>query len=55
MTRSTDGQDVLEQNVSTLLETGGEPPKMSDVARTRIRAELLHKHGVVTAARTRAS
>ena len=43
MTRSTD-PDVLEQNVTTLLESGGETPKLTDIARARIRAELVAKH-----------
>ena len=42
---STEPNDVLEQNVSTLLETGGEAPKMSDIARARIKNELVAKHG----------
>lgn len=41
---STEDQDVLEQNVSSLLETGGEAPRMSDIARARIRARLVEKH-----------
>jgi ferric-dicitrate binding protein FerR (iron transport regulator) len=40
-------KDVLEQNVETLIESGGEPPRISDSARTRIRAELVHKFGVI--------
>ena len=38
-------QDVLEKNVSSLLETGGDPPRISDAARARIRAELVTKFG----------
>ncbi|HEU0034386.1 MAG TPA: VIT domain-containing protein [Kofleriaceae bacterium] len=34
---------VLEHNVSTLLEAGGEPPRIADAARTRIRAQLVDK------------
>ena len=34
-------KDVLEQNVETLIETGGEPPRIGDAARARIRAELV--------------
>ena len=45
-------KDVLEQNVETLIETGGEPPRISDAARTRIRAELVHEFGVVAARRS---
>ncbi len=37
--------DVLEHNVSSLLEGGGEPPRMSDAARVRIREALLANHG----------
>jgi hypothetical protein len=47
-------QDVLEQNVSSLLETGGEPPRISDAARARIRGELVTKFGVAEVPRTRA-
>ncbi|HEY5923050.1 MAG TPA: VIT domain-containing protein [Kofleriaceae bacterium] len=54
MTRRNDGPDVLEQNVTTLLETGGEPPMISEGARARIRDELLVKHGRVATAKTRA-
>jgi tetratricopeptide (TPR) repeat protein len=53
MTRSPTNHDVLERNVETLLETGGEPPKMSDAARARIRAELVARHGVERRARLR--
>jgi tetratricopeptide (TPR) repeat protein len=42
---TTDKHDVLEHNVSTLLETGGERPQISDAARTRIRAALVAQHG----------
>lgn len=42
--------DVLEQNVSTLLETGGEAPRLSPVARERIKANLLARHGVAATA-----
>jgi tetratricopeptide (TPR) repeat protein len=45
MTRSTDKPDVLEQNVTTLLESGGEAPAITDIARARIRTELIAKHG----------
>jgi tetratricopeptide (TPR) repeat protein len=37
--------DVLEQNVSTLLESGGERPQIADTARARILAELVARHG----------
>ena len=52
MTKSHD-HDVLEQNVSTLLETGGEPPKLSDTARARIRTELVARHGIAAEAKSR--
>ena len=42
---STDHKDVLEQNVSTLLESGGESPKLNDIAKARIRAKLISAHG----------
>ena len=42
---STDHKDILEQNVSTLLETGGESPKLNDLAKARIRAKLISAHG----------
>jgi tetratricopeptide (TPR) repeat protein len=38
--------DMLERNVSTLLETGGETPRIADTARARIRAQLIAKHGL---------
>ncbi len=38
--------DVLEHNVSSLLEGGGAPPRMSDAARVRIREALLANHAV---------
>jgi hypothetical protein len=47
---TTDNHDVLEHNVSTLLETGGERPQISQAARARIRAELVGRYG---AARSR--
>lgn len=37
-------KDVLEQNVQTLLEAGGEPPRMTDIAKARIRAKLIAAH-----------
>ena len=52
MTKTPDDQ-VLERNVSTLLESGGETPRISEGARMRIRAELQHTHGVVGAARSK--
>jgi hypothetical protein len=45
-------KDVLEKNVETLIEAGGEPPRISDGARARIRAELVHRFGVVEAPRS---
>ncbi len=41
--------DVLEHNVSSLLEGGGEPPQMSDAARVRIREALLSNHAAAAA------
>ena len=38
--------DVLECNVSTLLETGGARPQIAPGARARIRAALVAAHGV---------
>ena len=43
MTKPSD--DVLEQNVATLLEAGGEPPTLDHDARARIRARLIARHG----------
>jgi tetratricopeptide (TPR) repeat protein len=51
-TQPTDKHDVLEQNVSTLLETGGERPQIDPAARARIRAALIARHGVTRAARS---
>ncbi len=42
---STDNKDILEQNVSTLLESGGEAPKLDDIAKARIRSKLVATHG----------
>ena len=39
-------KDVLERNVSTLIESGGEPPHMSPEARARIKDELVAKFAV---------
>ncbi len=50
---SNETKDVLEQNVGTLIESGGEAPKLADAARTRIRAELVAKFGAPLGARTR--
>ena len=44
--------EVLERNVSTLLGSGGEPPRIADTTRARIKAELVDKFGV-TPARSR--
>ncbi len=52
MTTDPKSNDVLEQNVSSLLESGGEPPRMEDAARTRIREALLAKHATVATAPT---
>ncbi len=53
MTRRTDRSDVLEQNVSTLLESGGEAPKLDAGSRARIRTELIARHGVAERVKTR--
>ncbi len=37
-------EDVLERNVGTLLEAGGEAPRIADGARARIRAHLLAEY-----------
>ena len=50
--KSTKGDDVLEQNVSTLLESGGEAPKLTDIARARMRTALIAKHGDAAASKT---
>ncbi|HEY4059181.1 MAG TPA: VIT domain-containing protein [Kofleriaceae bacterium] len=44
----SDEKDILEQNVETLLESGGEPPKMNDMARARLRAKLIEANTVAT-------
>ncbi len=49
--QSTKSDDVLEQNVSTLLESGGEAPKLTDIARARMRSALIAKHGVEVASK----
>jgi tetratricopeptide (TPR) repeat protein len=53
MNSEHDHPDVLERNVTTLLETGGEPPRIADGARARIRAELVAKYGAEARGRTR--
>ncbi len=45
---TTEPKDVLEQNVTTLLETGGEAPKLDDLAKARIRAKLVTAHASAT-------
>ncbi|MGE5183036.1 MAG: VIT domain-containing protein, partial [Acidobacteriota bacterium] len=45
-------KDVLEHNVSSLLETGGEPPRIADGARARIRTSLVAQFGVDHAPRS---
>ena len=40
-----DENEMLERNVSTLLEAGGETPRLADGARARIRLALVAKHG----------
>ncbi|HEY1553530.1 MAG TPA: VIT domain-containing protein [Kofleriaceae bacterium] len=44
-----ESRDVLEENVSSLLETGGEAPRIADGARARIREALVAKLGVAAA------
>jgi ferric-dicitrate binding protein FerR (iron transport regulator) len=51
--KSDDTNNVLERNVSTLLEAGGEAPKLADAARARIRAQLVEKHAIDEAAGSR--
>lgn len=43
---TNDERDVLEDNVSTLLEQGGPRPQIAPAAKARIRAELIARHGV---------
>jgi len=50
----TRDDDVLERNVSSLLEAGGEPPMLDPSARARIRAELIARHGAPERAPTSA-
>ena len=45
-------KDVLEKNVETLIESGGEPPRMDQVTRVKMRAELVHRFGAVPAPRS---
>ena len=52
MTRTTKDDGVLERNVETLLETGGEAPKITDAGRSRIRAHLIARHGKDAPARS---
>ena len=52
-TKPTPTGDVLEQNVSTLLESGGEAPKLTAEARTRMRAHLIARHGAEAPATSR--
>jgi Vault protein inter-alpha-trypsin domain/von Willebrand factor type A domain/FecR protein len=47
-----DQDGVLERNVTTLLETGGEPPRIADTARARSRAHLVEKHGAAARRRS---
>ena len=42
-------KDVLAQNVSDLIESGGEAPKIAGAARTRIREGLVAKFAVARA------
>ena len=52
MTTNSHDDGVLERNVETLLESGGEPPVMTDIARARIRSALIARHGVDAAKRS---
>jgi len=45
--------DVLEQNVSHLIESGGEAPRLDDAARLRIRDGLVAKFAVAPAPRAK--
>ncbi|MBA3462722.1 MAG: FecR domain-containing protein, partial [Deltaproteobacteria bacterium] len=53
MTTDNTTKDVLEQNVETLIESGGEAPKLNDLAKARIRAKLVAAHGADVPARKR--
>ena len=53
MTTDNTTKDVLEQNVETLIESGGEAPKLNDIAKARIRARLVAAHGADVPARKR--
>ena len=54
MSKKSDDNKMLERNVSTLLEAGGEAPRITDGARSRIRGHLMEKHAVEpTKSRTR--
>ncbi|HEY4175910.1 MAG TPA: VIT domain-containing protein [Kofleriaceae bacterium] len=44
----SDDKDILEKNVESLLESGGEAPKMNDMARARLRAKLVTAHATAT-------
>ena len=57
MTRTPDPDatrdgSILDRNVETLLETGGDPPHIGADARRRIRAELIHRHAAALPARS---
>ncbi len=41
---NTQEDDVLEKNVETLLDTGGDAPRLADLSRARIRAALVAQH-----------
>ncbi|HEY0253246.1 MAG TPA: VIT domain-containing protein, partial [Kofleriaceae bacterium] len=43
---NNDDKDILERNVSTLLESGGDAPKLNDLSRARMREALVAKFGV---------
>ncbi|MBV8762227.1 MAG: FecR domain-containing protein [Deltaproteobacteria bacterium] len=46
-------KDVLEKNVETLIESGGEPPRMDQATRAKMRAELVHRFGEAPVPRPR--
>nr|HPH68691.1 VIT domain-containing protein [Kofleriaceae bacterium] len=44
---SNETDDVLEQNITSLLSNAKTPPQMSAIGRARVRAALLAKHGTL--------
>ena len=45
-------KDILEQNVESLLEGRDDVPRMTDIARAKIRAQLIAAHAVTTPKRS---